>query len=455
MKKSTKLLVPLLSFAVFITLVMTDRPVYSETAVKKPKSDNCITSKCHSKIDKHKYVHGPIAAGACIVCHGEVTKHKDSPKRNKFGEIKDVAKACYSCHEKFKIRKFTHTPVEDGECASCHSPHGSEFKFQLLKKGGEICFECHDSELVAGKFVHGPAAVGGCVACHEAHTADYEMNLKATGPALCFTCHTDKAESFQKSTVKHKPVTEDCIKCHNPHSAEKEFMLSSGAPQLCFGCHDKMSKWVTEAAVKHGALSTDKSCLNCHDAHVSNVDKNLLMPPMDLCMSCHNEEKKKADGRILPNMKKLFQEAKNHHGPIKQKDCSGCHNTHGSANFRILREAYPSSFYIPFKLSSYGLCFSCHEKSLVLDPETTKLTEFRNGKINLHFKHVNKPEKGRTCRSCHETHASNYPKHIREGVPFGSWELPINFEKTNTGGNCTPGCHKNKKYDRNKEVKNL
>jgi predicted CXXCH cytochrome family protein len=67
---------------------------------------------------------------------------------------------------------------------------------------------------------------------------------------------------------------------------------------------------------------------------------------------------------------------------------------------------------------------------------------------------VNKAVKGRTCRACHETHASNFPKHIREAVPFGSWDLPVNFEKTESGGSCAPGCHKEKKYDRAKRAVN-
>ena len=231
-------------------------------------------------------------------------------------------------------------------------------------------------------------------------------------------------------------------------------MLAKKAPELCFGCHKEMEKWVSAASVKHGALSTEKSCLNCHNAHVSDIDKMLALPPMDLCLGCHDRVQKRADGTFITNMKKLLEEKKNHHGPIRQKDCSGCHNTHGSDNFRMLREAYPPTFYIPFDVGQYALCFSCHEKSLVLDPETTKLTNFRNGSMNLHFKHVNKPEKGRTCRSCHKTHASNHPKHIRESVPFGTWELPVNYEKTKTGGSCTPGCHKLKKYDRVKKAVN-
>ena len=39
--------------------------------------------------------------------------------------------------------------------------------------------------------------------------------------------------------------------------------------------------------------------------------------------------------------------------------------------------------------------------------------------------------------------------HIRDAVPFGSrnWMLEIRFQKTETGGQCTPGCHKLQSYD--------
>jgi hypothetical protein len=36
-------------------------------------------------------------------------------------------------------------------------------------------------------------------------------------------------------------------------------------------------------------------------------------------------------------------------------------------------------------------------------------------------------------------------------VPFGAWYLPLNFQKTENGGSCLPGCHKLKKYDRVKK----
>jgi len=126
--------------------------------------------------------------------------------------------------------------------------------------------------------------------------------------------------------------------------------------------------------------------------------------------------------------------------------------THGSDHFRLLADSYPPIFYSPFAEENYALCFLCHEKSLVRTATTSDLTSFRNGDENLHFLHVNKERRGRTCRACHQTHASNQPKHIRKSVPYGMWDLPLNFKKTETGGSCLPGCHVKKNYDRDNPV---
>jgi len=450
--KTAKFIIVVGSIAVW--LVWFNDPSFSAQQTPPKKQElTCITSQCHATIANNKFVHGPVAVGQCAVCHGESPRHIENPKGNRFAPIKNISDNCFSCHERFKPKKFTHAAINAVSCTHCHNPHSSPYKSQLRASGSELCLSCHDKALVSGKFVHGPAAVGGCSACHEPHNSDFAKILKADGPKLCYSCHTDKSESITKSQFVHKPVAEKCTACHNPHSGPRQFMLSAAVPTLCLNCHNNIKGQLSTAAVKHRAVDMDKSCSNCHDPHNSNIAKNLIKPPMALCLSCHNREYSSGNNKIA-NLDKWLVENKDHHGPIKEKDCSGCHNPHGSANFRILRYAYPATFYQGFVIENYSLCFSCHEKTIALDRETTRLTNFRNGSDNLHFTHVNKDVKGRTCRACHETHASNFPKHIREAVPYGSWELPVNFKKTATGGSCLPGCHKLLKYDREKKERN-
>jgi predicted CXXCH cytochrome family protein len=96
----------------------------------------------------------------------------------------------------------------------------------------------------------------------------------------------------------------------------------------------------------------------------------------------------------------------------------------------------------------------CHEKDLAAEEWTTTMTGFRNGEQNLHYVHVHKAVKGRTCRACHDAHATNNPRHIRDSVPFGNWSLPVGYTKTETGGQCLPGCHQMFRYDRKNPVDN-
>jgi predicted CXXCH cytochrome family protein len=152
-------------------------------------------------------------------------------------------------------------------------------------------------------------------------------------------------------------------------------------------------------------------------------------------------------------MKQMLASNPERHGPIKNRDCSGCHTPHSSPYYRLLTNDYPKGFYAPYFPSSYALCFQCHESGLAKDEHTTTLTGFRDGDRNLHFLHVNKSSNGRTCRSCHEVHVSASPKFIGQTVPFGTWKLPIKFAKTDSGGGCEPGCHEAQRYDRQLAIK--
>jgi predicted CXXCH cytochrome family protein len=413
---------------------------------KDEPKESCITGSCHANMGKDKFVHGPVAGGDCDVCHKKKGKHKFAP-------ITDVGKLCSECHEQLTTQKVVHVPVKKGECTKCHDPHQSPNKFQLRAPGSDLCFKCHNKSIIGGKYVHGPVAAGSCTACHNVHQSPYQKLLLTKGNDVCFTCHTDKAEDAKNLKFVHQPVREGCIRCHNPHSGDYQYNLpKSGSRDLCLTCHTDKVQELAAATVPHRALDGERKCLTCHDPHFSNYPKQLVKQPEELCLSCHDREYNSQNGH-LANMKEILEKNVDHHGPIKQNDCSGCHNAHGSKNFRILREYFPQLFYAAYNPDNYKLCFMCHEKNIARDSVTTTMTNFRNGDRNLHFVHVNKA-KGRTCRACHDAHATNNPRHIRDSVPFAKWQLPIGFTKTETGGSCLPGCHRRYGYDRVNAVVN-
>ncbi|WP_136810102.1 cytochrome c3 family protein [Desulfosediminicola flagellatus] len=411
---------------------------------------SCVSAECHPAVGKGAFVHGPVATGDCSFCHrlaGE-TPHQ-------FLAIEDVEGLCFECHEKMDLGTVVHQPVADGNCTGCHDPHQSANRFQLKGGGSALCFECHDASIGGGKVVHSPVEVDGCGVCHAPHSSDFQKMLMAEGNEVCFTCHSDKQDEFAEKKYVHGPVTDGCVECHSPHSSDFNFNLPAKSNQdLCFTCHSDKQVEISKATVKHGGIETDTGCIACHNPHVSSFPFQLDAAPMDLCLSCHDREYSHPNGTSVADMKTLLENNSSHHGPIIDKDCSACHNTHGSVNFRILRGYFPQKFYAPYNPDNFELCFMCHNDTLVKDAKTTTLTAFRNGDQNLHYVHVNKTPKGRTCRACHDAHATTNPKHIRDAVPFGAYQLPIGFTKSKSGGGCLPGCHQEFKYDTNTRVKN-
>jgi len=295
---------------------------------------------------------------------------------------------------------------------------------------------------------HAPFEAGDCKICHQSADPKQPGPLTKQTPALCLDCH-EEFDSVLKRSHTHPPARAACTTCHNPHNANFRKLLLQEPRVLCTTCHDKVGKASSSATVPHKALTTGAQCTNCHNPHGSDVEKLLLQLPFDLCVSCHKVDTMvDAKGKKLQNIKTWLDNNPDWHGPVAAKDCVGCHVPHGSDHFRLLKEDYPQEFYAPYDARTYALCFSCHQEQAFSTAQTNTLTSFRNGTKNLHFVHLQQPGRGRTCRACHEVHASKQEHHIRDGVPYGSggWTLKLNYKKTETGGSCEKTCHQERSY---------
>jgi predicted CXXCH cytochrome family protein len=205
------------------------------------------------------------------------------------------------------------------------------------------------------------------------------------------------------------------------------------------------------ARVQHDPVVKEDTCKNCHDPHAANIGNRLLARQGPLCVDCHGGRKKPAKdekGKVLANIKAL-QKKKVKHGPFEKENCSECHKSHGGKHFRLLVADYPSEFYAKYTDEGYALCYKCHKKERITSPKTTTLTGFRDKDVNLHYAHVVKPERGRTCRSCHEDHATVHNHLMRVSVPYGpsGWELDLNYLETKNGGSCSKTCHEKETYN--------
>jgi predicted CXXCH cytochrome family protein len=296
---------------------------------------------------------------------------------------------------------------------------------------------------------HAPYDAGDCSICHARNDVQNPGPVKGSVNDLCLGCHDDFKQTLARK-FGHPPAQANCLNCHNPHNSKQPNLLIEDTGTLCTGCHTKIKQTVAESKVKHDALTQGNKCVNCHNPHGTNVEHLLVQLPMQLCLQCHSKDNvADHDGKKLTNMGKLLADNPHQHGPVAAQDCSSCHMTHGSNNFRLLTNAYPAQFYSAYDSQNYALCFTCHEEKAFTQPQTEELTQFRDGSKNLHYVHVNKDTMGRTCRACHDVHASVQEHQIRDSVPFGprQWPLKINYTKTDTGGFCAKTCHSTRSYD--------
>jgi len=426
--------------SVFLLFFAILNPVVNAFAQEKKHSDpsrSCVSSECHAPIVKHKYLHGPLKIGQCTVCHAPLpgTEHK-------FKLLETEVRQCLLCHKGVDTKGYNlHDPVAKGECLGCHDPHGSEEPYQVRKTpAGKLCNECHHKKpVLTRKYAHKPVAEGKCLSCHRPHGSKDKKLLEASGNKLCLQeCH-EKMRPVGVAGKEQKAhlASEDCSKCHRSHDSNYPSLLTRSPGELCLdGCHKEIKENMGSSEFKHDPMTQGLACIECHRAHSNKFGRLLSKPAADLCFTCHDK---------LQNQVEM---AKFKHRPVADKSCLSCHVPHDSSYSKLLFDDYPSGPSSAYDAAKYAFCFACHSEKITRERYTTTDTDFRNGRLNLHYLHVNKEKSGQTCRACHGEHAVNQPGLIRDKMQYGIWEALFQFKKSNTGGGCLAGCHGEYNYDR-------
>jgi predicted CXXCH cytochrome family protein len=383
---------------VAFVLVLTTLPALAKTHPvpldKNVDSAKCL--ECHEDKSKGKAVHSAIATG-CLSCH-EVRVNRDVT-RVMLNTATPYA-LCLTCHADKKAAdlKGTVHPPAIRDCLTCHDPHTSENKNQLLKplSGGakeNLCLACHKTGLsVSEKGSRHAALDMGCDTCHVTHktgaapTPENRFHLVKAAPALCVDCHDPKDASLQKAHQNQPFETANCVQCHDPHQsvspklmakfqhppfAEKScdtchapakdgkvVLTQSDAKSLCVTCHDEQAKTIESAKFPHtGAQASD--CVDCHNPHASSQPGLPKTDSVNICLGCHSE--------IADLEKKPI-----HHQPAFDQGCAVCHEAHGGERSKLLRA------------QGNALCLECHGADST--PQVAQggdvLTIF-NGKVRL------------------------------------------------------------------------
>ncbi len=282
------------------------------------------------------------------------------------GPAKKGGKTCLDCHPEYQ-QKFSagvvHSPVDKGDCSSCHRKHGLIGGAYLKAEAPNLCFFCHKDlveDLKKVTVLHPPVQQGLCADCHQPHNAPAKFLLGGERNAICYNCHD--AEPFNQQ-YQHQPLAKGCDVCHQTHGGLVANLLLKEEAELCADCHSTDNRTFV---VSHGGYPVSAKCSDCHDAHSADNPKLLRTvahQPMasGQCSDCHQSTKSaepfalKAEGRELCaicHAEQLRQyEVDGAHDPAAEGECQSCHKPHAS-DFAGMLAKQPQQ-----------LCFDCHSFS--------------------------------------------------------------------------------------------
>jgi predicted CXXCH cytochrome family protein len=186
----------------------------------------------------------------------------------------------------------------------------------------------------------------------------------------CSACHILKPSEHDR-----KPVNIATFSSDSSNGGKNAAVPES----TCYSCHNK----ITAYKFVHGPASV-WSCLSCHEPQTA-PEYSVKKPDTEVCFNCHTEQKEEWSA------KKFI------HGPVNTGKCAICHSPHASEN--------PFNLFKP----TWDLCVSCH-----VDNGTGRhvIAGYVYGDSHPTRGKPDPLRKGKelSCASCHNPHASDYPR---------------------------------------------
>jgi len=145
-------------------------------------------------------------------------------------------------------------------------------------------------------------------------------------------------------------------------ASDRDFKLKPGARgKLCFNCHEAFSSMLEKRFVHSPVKEGD--CTGCHNPHTSDHGKMLAGSTDKICSLCHGDM--------------ISKDARSSHKIVREGKCILCHDPHAADNRNNLVKG------------GNELCFSCHEK------------------MASYLKDLSHPHEPLSdCLSCHDPHSS-------------------------------------------------
>ncbi|BCR03996.1 c-type cytochrome [Desulfuromonas versatilis] len=218
-----------------------------EGLLRLPPRQLCL--RCHAdfarELREARIVHPPVTDSPCTSCHAPHASEAGFLLNESMPEL------CIGCHGEIgrilAEAVHQHGPTRDAKgCGNCHSTHFSQTKGLLPLREKDLCFECHsrgrlgepaleaiEKELNKAKVAHGPLQDGKCAPCHNPHGSDHFRMLvdhfpepsyfpyDATAYALCLRCH-DQGMLRQEEQEPPTRFRDGERNLHAVHSADRQ-----------------------------------------------------------------------------------------------------------------------------------------------------------------------------------------------------------------------------------------
>jgi len=277
----------------------------------------------------------------------------------------------------------------------------------LYSEGGSTtCLGCHNTSPVnniihTAHWVKGdpsaPAAKLECESCHgpsRAHVEGFEKGELAApaivfkGPNIspaaarngaCLSCHQDATRmNWQGSPHQRNDLA--CATCHTVHARNDPVRARATQPATCFSCHAQQ-RAESFLFSHHPVREGTVTCSDCHNPHGSAGPKQLKeFSVNETCYNCHADKR----GPMLWE-----------HQPVRE-DCLNCHTPHGSTEARLMKERM--NF----------MCATCH--SAVANNSGGAFGGAHSVAGNLAAPFASALANQRQCLNCHsQVHGSNSP----------------------------------------------
>jgi len=274
------------------------------------------------------------------------------------------------------------------------------------ERGAATCMACHNEAPVTDVLktphatkgdAHSPFGQHDCESCHgpsAAHATGFAAgkpaapNIVFNGPnaspvaernQICLSCHQD-SKRMDWGGSQHQNANLACVSCHEIHIAKDPILVKATQPEKCFTCHAQQRAESFEYS-HHPMREGKVVCSDCHNPHGSAGPKLLKeFTVNETCYNCHAEKR----GPMLWE-----------HQPVRE-NCLNCHTPHGSNQPRLLKE------------NMNFMCASCH--SATSDHSGGAFGGAGSVPGNLQATMNSALANNRTCLNCHsQVHGSNSP----------------------------------------------